>query len=1274
MDAVVPGSPSSRSSDNSDSDGVNTSSAKIYFGKFQTPEKKLAALVDSAVPSVQPNALNTSTVGSSSLRRSPRLSLSTAREDMEDSAVEQSEQEEDDEDEREDSSLENRGSEIQKGSWQNPPFLEFLRKDEPSSAIASRIMRAHDNPSPPPKSLRLSLSSRSSSNLISPDALPFARGSAESSDDAVELLLESNNDFPNSFTPPPVASDMTPLPTPTIQRQSTRSPTPRAFNDASSSQILQDDSEPDLISFDRSVLISPPIGIEVHSPSPQHPQQLTIDDLLFSSPLQTSAPNEDSRDQESSCTSTSGASLLPEFASRSQSFSQQTSPIDALRVAVDQPGIDVRKDEVNKAPKTPDRRGDRSEVDQEVEQATPTMHLSVPALSPSLRRSPRLSSLPDVTSQATPRPFASGRLSRPRTPKTEGYQGRKRRREGSGRLTRMSLTPRKGGWPSESDGSGTETELFQSPSKGRRDRKRIKKTTGLSSDTVDAQLAESLSPGSTLILTSLISSESLASTAKSNEDAIPPSTPRKHESTSSTEDHDMKSPTKSSMSPILSTVQRPPPGTFRPSVLTPARGNPARPHLVPPSPLKMTLTPASRDDPNRTPARRIPVKDVNNHASLNQPNGVRPAAPVFSRPVFSRPVFSRPPVDRNTAKQTVPPKQALPSEPISKVFTLRPRDRPVSQASSSSRSRSVSVEPPEVKPRLDEQKEAVLVPAANEMSMDVSNTSPSELSDSSTKRAPSPPVKTPTPPDPSKPARRAESRIPRPGASTKPSSAQRSKLPMPSARRPNGQLVAPAPSRVPPPKKAPMSRVAQLGSNSASSSDDSGSSQSGPSGAAPPRKALASALAKRKRDAEKPAAPQQMIKMRQVIPGMHGGIPKSMSQNTTEKAPPAQEPEPEPVKPNARRPIIKPRRVVKGTLGDFELKTASSKTLEAISEKLARERAEQERIKQEMQKESSPPVFSLETFSFECAVPNEQKEERMDVDTAVVPAAATSSVSLPTSDDVPDVEMAPQPDQGSENEAGSRRSSRARRVPSTDVSAKVSAANVPGQRNSRGKPGPPRRRGSTLPPNLLFSSNGLALKTLTNNNTTRNQNYHAQLEMHIVRKAGEQRPESPTMKLRTITEKQKEDQDKMRAERARRRRGESDASELEGRAGAQSSKHRRGPGDEEDYETPVRPNDGRKAVKWDRGLEVSVFLDEIEVHPKKYRAQEGASCPRKGCLVPTPNQKPLDGLGNPLDVDAPLDVAPEKVVVTKFIYDNDEEAVLFDPPAPKTTRSKSKKK
>ena len=84
---------------------------------------------------------------------------------------------------------------------------------------------------------------------------------------------------------------------------------------------------------------------------------------------------------------------------------------------------------------------------------------------------------------------------------------------------------------------------------------------------------------------------------------------------------------------------------------------------------------------------------------------------------------------------------------------------------------------------------------------------------------------------------------------------------------------------------------------------------------------------------------------------------------------------------------------------------------------------------------------------------------------------------------------------------------------------------------------------------------------------------------------------------------------------------ESDVSgdiEIEESINVHPLKHRRGPGDEEDYETPVRPNDGRKAVKWDRGLKVTAFLDEIEVQPRKYRAGEGAA-PRKGCLSGGPN-------------------------------------------------------
>lgn len=58
-------------------------------------------------------------------------------------------------------------------------------------------------------------------------------------------------------------------------------------------------------------------------------------------------------------------------------------------------------------------------------------------------------------------------------------------------------------------------------------------------------------------------------------------------------------------------------------------------------------------------------------------------------------------------------------------------------------------------------------------------------------------------------------------------------------------------------------------------------------------------------------------------------------------------------------------------------------------------------------------------------------------------------------------------------------------------------------------------------------------------------------------------------------------------------------------------------------------------------------------------------------IVLAKQRAPLDDLGNPLNVDSPLNVVPEKVVVTKYVYDNDEEAQVFEPPK---TRSKAKKK
>lgn len=415
--------------------------------------------------------------------------------------------------------------------------------------------------------------------------------------------------------------------------------------------------------------------------------------------------------------------------------------------------------------------------------------------------------------------------------------------------------------------------------------------------------------------------------------------------------------------------------------------------------------------------------------------------------------------------------------------------------------------------------------------------------------------------------------------------------------------------------------------NSSGSDDSSSGPSSQPNRSVGPARSI-NATKPRLNQPAKRTSPPRPMRARLVVPGMFGGPGKKPAVSQLGKQDEDPTPLMSPVKTTvsmAQGPL-KAREVVKGTLTKFELREPSSKLIGSYTESREKEKA----LAAAAAPFQPPPATqgpSIEAFTFSCPVP-ERDPNVMEVDGQTVEPGALTPPAIPLgpNDDemvVDDIE--PSETKPVSKSSGSRRSSRTRKPVQTDVFGSVAplTSSTPSgaPRRKPGK-GPPQ---SSAPGNIVFFINGASLKNLTNNNTTRNQHYHAELETLIVRKAGN-RPESPTMKLRTIAEKQKEEQAKMRAERARRRQmgdwnsADGDSSmEIDGESNcSEQVKHRRGPGEDEDYVTPMRPDYAGKRVKWDRGLEKTVFLDEIELQPERWKAAEKIA-PRKSCLVVDPD-------------------------------------------------------
>ena len=190
------------------------------------------------------------------------------------------------------------------------------------------------------------------------------------------------------------------------------------------------------------------------------------------------------------------------------------------------------------------------------------------------------------------------------------------------------------------------------------------------------------------------------------------------------------------------------------------------------------------------------------------------------------------------------------------------------------------------------------------------------------------------------------------------------------------------------------------------------------------------------------------------------------------------------------------------------------------------------------------------------------------------------------------------------------------------------------------------------------------LRQLTNKHTEHNQVYvFSVVETQVILKEGK-RPPSPTTRVKTILEKRKQDGSggKARGERAARRAERREGGSLDGASEASGSaaasengnyedddeeppakKHPRGPGEEEDYATPMRRTKrareedsgsesdteargrGKKRVKWDKELQQRFeFVEDGNLDNVRKGAQAARTKPAsKGILVGTVRPTPL---------------------------------------------------
>ncbi|KZT68974.1 hypothetical protein DAEQUDRAFT_765762 [Daedalea quercina L-15889] len=1227
---------SPRSNTSDDADAVNTESARIYFGPLQSPEKKFASTTKLKTP----------------LRRSQRFST-RLRESMH--AERQIRQ-----------PTPTRLNLAERGSSSGE---EDMLKDEPSLVLASKVLQAHDNPSPPPS--------------------------------------------------PPPDGERTP-PNPNILIDLT-DPMPDLTSGASSPPQTLDGgetntSQPDLINFDsfstpsatpRTDTLLLNTSIQTESPLFRRSTATTVDDLLSLSPL-SELPSSVSAQETTLTTSNSVTPTTEEENQVLLTLIGDTLAIDAPAPPAEEVLVQLHTPDVSAA---------------QVPAMVPEVTIPSPVSQPQtpVRRSPRKRS---SISPARPRPITDtttllnvptpGRpgpstLAHPTSSPVFPPLGVRVKKKSRSR----DVSPNTEGSSVNPQDIALLPDEKRPVSPGREAKRKL--------EAEQPRRLGSLSPTSTGLLMQLLHNGSNPSTGEQATAAETVATiivdqPKQLASTN-VEPH---SPSR----------------TIAPQ---PTEGEAEMHSAVAPS--------ATSTDPPRTPARRIPIHEAiaqgtfspSKQSTSSFAAGTAKSGPnvgllgtsVFRRPRQalddpSRSPAKRVPISQAFAPWTVPSpekgkaavRSASPTRPVLKERARSNSVESVSQPPLFERGRSADPARP---PRMANS--FVKPPSASSTPTGNTNTPlPHPLVPSSSRaHPPIPEVDEGEAENHSMQQQRLRSRSPLASSPAKhvstlrqPSSNVTSRIPRIGAKpyaRPKPKEPSPTPAPEPRPPIVPRRalgaaggatrpfRALQAGQGSGSSSESSPylgppcSATNQTSHATTQQSTAADgsrvSTLKRKREGEKslasPPGAKPFIGMRKVVPSMLGQSSRTGTSTTPPSGTPAVESTPHASPPKSKGPI-RMRKVA-----DWKPPPREPSSMKV---------------------DNPPPGVGEPVVSLPSA-PGQTTSQPSPSPPSVPPSTEPSSSTIPSVEQPPIVDAAQatlsQPPPGTEPELhsetnGTRRSSRSRRAganQATDVFGVVDPPPVRPLNVRRKRPPPPDT-------SAFAGMSAMALRALTSSNTQKNQQQVAALKTEVIRKEGK-RPGSPTTKVRTVMEKQREikaQQRQQRAERRARRSSEGaqasesqvdmsvdlgDVSNITVDDDGVPVRHRRGPGDEEDYETPPRPErpfkrerleheaetKGDKTVKWDRGLATAVYLDEISPKLKKPASSDAT---RKGCLAPTAKTLRLDTLGNVLDANTPLpNLVREDVIVKKFVYEDDEDAqseapeIAPTPPLEIKPKGKSKK-